>query len=268
MDYYMVYDAATRVIYGIVLILLLILIIAYTLRGRKLEKSEEKRLMYGFACFFVGYLYLFFYFSFISYLITPGYYENHTYYGEIAFMMTDTYALILRVAYVTMLIGTTILIYACENYLKRTNFLMTILNSIMIALYLIFATEYITIVSLYAYFTIAQLIIITIFLSIFTKASRAEFKAISSLLFFGILLFIAALALFGPDVKKLNLVPLVLPPILYVNACIIFLIPIVLSQRYLKQARVYWILFGVISIITLIICGALFIYFQLPFAVW
>ena len=105
-----------------VLLMLIILIIAYTLKGRRLEKPEEKFLMYGFMCFFAGFIVLFIYLSFLAYLFIPGYYEDHTYFGNVDFMVTNLYALILKIVYVSTAIGTTLLILACEYYLKRTKY--------------------------------------------------------------------------------------------------------------------------------------------------
>ncbi|MFX1337483.1 MAG: hypothetical protein ACFFDK_02610 [Promethearchaeota archaeon] len=251
----MIWDPIERLLWGIAIALLLFGGIIYIVKGRKRENSQERLIMYGFASFLIGYAFDRI-FRYLSEFFISGTFKDFTFYGDYS-NPPVIFEILRRCAYISLLLGFSIFLMSFERIIKHTRYIITLISLVSIPLFILLPFEDIQLVFLiYLAFGISMFLII---LLLFTKWSEREFKAVSALILLGFVISDAAYFLSVFQVKTLNLIPLIIPPILSIIGIAFMISPMILNPDFFSKNRKYWTFIISISIIVNIIMAFIMI---------
>lgn len=261
-----VWNPIERTLWGVALTILLICGALYLIKGTQTEKSNEKILLYGFSSSIIGYTLYFLSYYLLSLMFPGAFIENNFYFDT----NTDTIFEMVIINFFGELlfaIGFVLFLLTFESIYKRTKYLLIIIQILLIFLRIILPD--LSWLTWYAIFAFSNLSVIII-LYYLTKWSRFEFKAISSLLLFGLVLFGVSITLFNWDIRIFNIEMIIyLSPIFCILGGVIALCPLILkSDRFLK-VKGFWLGIGSISIILSSILVVFFVYisFYIEFSI-
>ncbi|MBA7612386.1 hypothetical protein ES703_19622 [subsurface metagenome] len=254
----MIWDPLERFLWGIAITIAIMCGIYFIHIGRKREVFKERIIMLGLASLPIGFA-LSLLFTFFQVLQVPGDFSNNifTFCGnypssELAF---DLYKLFGVLSYISFGLGGMFFVLAFDIIVKRTRFLLTIIATVPIVLVIFFFSidDMETAKSVFNVYLILELVFFVPFiLFLYTKWSHFEFKAVSSFLFFGFILFLISLNFAKSLHRKLNSYPLVLGPISLIAGCCIMIIPIIIDPNVVSHPLTYWVLFAILTITFLI----------------
>ena len=255
-----IWDPSERFFSGIALALALMCGIYFVYKARKREVFNEKIIMLGLSSLPLGFA-LSLIFTYFQVFQVQGTFINNIFYGDYD-IIKSPYEILGRLSYISLGIGCLFFVLAFEIIIKRTKYFLTIFYAILIAIEIILPIEG----SLFnmPFSTIARyvfnypiilglLILVPLVLYLYTKWSHLEFKAVSSFLLFGFLLFVISLNLAKKVHKNLNVYPLVLGPLLLILGCCITMLPAIINPKIISRALTYWVLFAILTIPFLII---------------
>lgn len=241
-----IWDPVERFLKGMAIILLFMSAFLYILRGKKRHNFSEKVLMWGFAFFFMSHAFGIF-FQYMREFVVSGIYSNYVFYGDLD-NPNLLYKILSKLMYCSDSICFVLFILGFEMSTKRTKYILTII--------LVFITTFIIILpynlsrivhhSIYLIFKIGLMLII---MYIVTMRSRIEFKAISSYIVLGYLIFLIGDISTSQDVKSLNVFPLMMSPLLLILGTIIAISPLLINPKYFSSASISWQLNGIITFI-------------------
>ncbi|MFX1393150.1 MAG: hypothetical protein ACFFAH_06190 [Promethearchaeota archaeon] len=66
-------------------------------------------------------------------------------------------------------------------------------------------------------------------------------------------------------IKQLNIIPLIIPPILYIIGILVVISPALIDPKYISRSSTYWLVFGLLIIAFNWILQIYFVYIQVPF---
>ncbi|MFX0101646.1 MAG: hypothetical protein ACFFCS_18930 [Candidatus Hodarchaeota archaeon] len=218
----------------------------FLIRASGSEISNEKWVLGGYACLFFGLVSTRILF-FLADFQVAGEYIGHDFYGDLD-VFTTLYQILSRSGYISVAMGFTIFIFMFEKVTKRTKYLLSIMNAIFIVLITIFPFEIAR--SLNNYFiSIIQIILCVIIIHLFTRWSRLELRAVTSIQLLAMTFIVSGSVLDGIDVKKLNIIPLYMPALFICIGALISLSPSIINPKRYSRALNYWLFLGVFSII-------------------
>ena len=240
MPYVMIWSALERFLWGIAISFVFMCGVRFINQGRKKEILKEQLIMYGFACslFCFGIERILVFFTDFQF---EGNYVNSIFYGYVDdnALFFDTWQNIIR------LIGFTFIILTFEISFKKTRYLLTIIDFLLIITFitLILITPFF--IALYNLIFIVSdmgLYATGIIIYLFMRWSRLEFKAIAGLLSLGMILLVAGTIISSYSVKISNLLPLVAGPILFMIGCFITILPTLVNQKIFSRTLTYWLI--------------------------
>lgn len=248
----MIWDPLERFLWGISLTIALICGIYFIHIARKREVFNERIIMLGLASLPLGFAFSLF-FTYFQVLQVPGVFSNNIFYG--VYDDNLKYQFFGKLSYISLGIGGMFFVLAFDIIIKRTKYLLTIIFIIIIILFIgTFSLNYELARILFNYLLIPGLIIfVPLILYLYTKWSHLEFKAVSSFILFGFILFMISLILTARAHKRLKCYPLILSPLLFILGCSIIILPIIVKPKIISQALTYWILFAILTFPFLII---------------
>ncbi|MFW9902656.1 MAG: hypothetical protein ACFFDY_15415, partial [Candidatus Thorarchaeota archaeon] len=246
----MIWNPYERFLWGVAILIAIICGIYFIHIARKREIFNERIILLGLACLPLGFAFSLF-FSFIKTLLIPGILVSNTFCGDYS-LVGDIYGTFGKLSYISFGIGGTLFVLAFEIIIKRTRYLLTItfliINISVAWLYFEIARKF------FNYILIPELIILVpLILFLYTKWSHLEFKAVSSFLLFGFVLFMISIILAERAHKLLNFYLLILSPLLFILGCGIILLPIIIDPKIISRALTYWILFAILTFPFLIV---------------
>ncbi|MFX0155615.1 MAG: sensor histidine kinase [Candidatus Hodarchaeota archaeon] len=252
----MIWDPFERFLWGIAIIIALVCGIYFIRIAKRREVFNERIIMLGLASLPLGFAFSLF-FTYFQVLQVQGDFSNNIFCGNYENFITQPYELFGKLSYISFGIGGTVFVLAFEIIIKRTKYIITIIFLIIIVIIIIPLDFEIT-RRVFDYPLILALVIsIPLILFLYTKWSNLEFKAVSSFLLFGFLLFMISLILAHRRHKMLDVYPLFLSPFLFILGCGIIVLPIIINPTKLSRALTYWVLLAIfnmpIHIIILII---------------
>ncbi|MFX1567627.1 MAG: hypothetical protein ACFFCV_04575 [Promethearchaeota archaeon] len=255
----MIWDPFERFLRAMAITILFMIAIQYILRGRKRGNINEKILMIGFSCFFIGFACNSF-FTYIRDFVIPGNYINYVFYGEFD-NLNSLYYILSKLTYSSDSLFFVFFILAFETSIKRTNYILTIILVIVTILMMLLPYDLSRLIHHTIYYGL-KLSLTIIILFLLTKWSRLEFKAIASFILLGYFIMMVAETITSQDVKGLNVIPLILSPILLILGSFISILPLFVDPKHFTSATIIWKVNGTISIIISFISGVFFmIYF-------
>jgi len=241
----MIWDSFERLLWGCAFTIAILCGIYFIRIARKREVFNERVIMLGLASLLFGFTFSLI-FTYIQVLHFPGVFNNNIFYGSIEYI--DEYIIVFgKLSYISLGIGGMVFILAFEIIIKRTKFLLTLIFLIIIIL--IGISESIEMArDLFNYILLIGIVIIVpLILFLYTKWSHLEFRAVSSFLLFGFLLFMNSLILAHRAHKNLDTYPLFLSPFIFIIGCIVIVLPIIINPKVVSQPLIYWILFAILA---------------------
>ncbi len=254
-----IWDPSERLLWGIAIIFLIICGIFYIYRGKQKESFNNKIVLFGFGSFIFG-LAINRLFHYLCDLAVPGAYTNNTFYGDYN-NIGATWELYSRFGVIAWVAGISVLIFAYELIIRKTKFVLIIFQ--ILSIIFLFITPYDIMSVFYSVFIMYDLFLLMLIMFYFTKWSRLNFKAISSLLLFGFILNSIAWDLSSREIKELNLIPLSLPPIIFILGTFIAFSPMIVNQKYFSGALYFWIILGISTLSSLIALEIFYIFMDL-----
>ncbi len=226
----------------------------YFYRGKQQENRNEKIILYGFGIFLIsiGTSWLFFV---LAELQISGYYSNHIFYGDFR-KPNQNFEILTLIGAMSLALGIIILIFAFEFAIKRTKYILSLINSGLTIMIILLPFEFFYIIAI-IWMTYGILIFLFILIYL-TKKSQYELRTVFLLLFFGFIIGLNGWMLALDVVKELNVIPLVISPILFIISILIMISPLLINPKYFSRAFNYLLAFD-ISVI--VFNGFLLIYF-------
>ncbi len=216
-------------------------------------------MMRGFGCYFIGLTLQRLFGGFLGHFFISGSYTDFIYYGD--FDNTGLlFEVFFKIDYILWAFGAALFILAFEVSIKRTKYVLTIIQIPLILLLIILPYSSARFVHHYVLYPLNTTIIIAVIV-LLSKESRFELKAISSLLFFGVLFLMISSGLVSKDVKALNFQYLLyLSPIFYIIGALVVILPLIINPIHLSHALKFWLLSGISVVIVIFSIESLLIY--------
>ncbi|MFX1288410.1 MAG: sensor histidine kinase [Promethearchaeota archaeon] len=240
----MIWDPIERILWGCALTIAIMCGIYFIHIARKRDVFNERIIMLGLASLPLAFAFSLIFTS-IQVLQIPVVFSDNIFCG--VYEDNPGYEFFGKLSYVSFGVGGMFFVLAFEIIIKRTKYLLTTTFIIIIVIVFIPDTYNIT-RSVFNYLLLPALIFfVPLVLYLYTKWSHLEFKAVSSFLLFGFILFMISLILAERAHKKLDFYPLILSPLLLILGCGIILLPIVINPKRISRALTYWILFAILT---------------------
>ncbi|MHA2008269.1 MAG: sensor histidine kinase [Promethearchaeota archaeon] len=249
----MIWSPPERTLWGLAITIAIICGIYFIHLGRKREVFNERTILLGLASLPLGFAFSLL-FTYIQVFQVPGIYDfdENLFCGD--YNSVDSLYYIYGVlSYISFGLGGLFFVLAFDLIVKRTKFLFTIIAIIPIVLEVFSFDNPDLARSVFNFYLILELVFLVPFiLYLYTKWSHFEFKAVSSFFFFSFILFMISSNLAKRAHKELNAFPLYLGPLLLITGCCIILIPIITDPKTVSRPLLYWALFAILSISSLI----------------
>lgn len=250
-----IWDPTERLLTTIGMILLFICGILYIIKGRKRDVKNEKIMMLGFGCYFIGLTFQRFFGGFLGHYVQSfdsGTWDStkFSWIGNFD-STTPIFEILYKVDYALWAIGAALFILGFEIGLKKTKYLLTIIQIPFIILIIILPYGIARDIQHYVLFPFSTSIIIASVV-LLGKWSRFELKAISSILFFGVVFLMMSSGLVSKSVKELNvLFMLYLSPVFLIIGALVVMLPLVIDLRYLSHLFRFSLILGITTIVIL-----------------
>lgn len=231
-----------RFIWGIVISTLFIAAIQYFRSGKKMESANEKRILMGFGIFIVTHAIAWIIWLYGETLV-EGYYIGHDFVGDLSEGNP-----LGRIGHIPSGIGYILLIYCFEKSIPRTKFIFTIIGIVIFTIFLITANFLKDFIMEFLFIPYITILFIG-YLIYFTNRSRQEFKATSSIILVGMIIWMWGDSFHHPDVKILNHFPVWLAPIVTLLGIVIFISPTFIDPKYISKGKLYWLILGIFLLI-------------------
>ena len=242
-----IWDPYERLLWGIALTIGVMCGIYFIHIARRREVFKKRIIMLGLASLVLGFT-LSLIFTYFKVLQVKGELDydilifSGSYNGE-----TFLYKFLGTLSYTSLGIGGMLFVLAFEIIIKRTKYLLTITFIIIIIIEII-SFFFDSARDVYNYLIIPGLVIfVPLILFLYTKWSHLEFKAVSSFLLFGFLLFMFSLILAGRAHKKLDAYALILSPFIFILGCCIIILPIIINPKVVSRPLMYWVSFAILA---------------------
>ena len=263
----MIWTTFDRILWGIVISLQVICALKYLTLAKENENFEEKLISLSYSFVFFG-IVLNLIFILVGESLIPGTFVNHAFYGNYD-RVDSTYKMIIKLANFFGFAGFTLFFYTFERIIKRTKYILTISWVIGLALLLILPYEFLRNNLFISFFSIFLYIFFLSVLLFYTKWSRLEFKAVSSLLLLGSLLIGLGSILISEPIKRQNIGPslLILTALIYLVGTLMAISPTLIDTKVFTESlskKNYWILSGIIVLGFMIIIEIYFIIYEFP----
>jgi len=241
----MIWDPFERILWGCALTIALMCGIYFIHVARKREVFNERIIMLGLASLPLGFAFSLF-FTYIQVLLLPGDFSNNIFCGVYEDNL-EYYEIFGRLSYASFGIGGMFFVLTFEIIIKRTKYLLSITFLIIIVI-ATFPHNFEIARKIFNYLLIpALMIFVPLVLYLYTKWSHLEFKAVSSFILFGFILFMISLILAERAHKSLNFYPLSLSPFLFLLGCGIIILPIIIDPKVISRALTYWVSFAILT---------------------
>ncbi len=173
----------------------------------------------------------------------------------------DIFQLLFKIDYILWAIGAALFILAFEIGIKKTKYILTIIQIPLIILLIILPYEMARNIQRYFMYPFSTSIIIASIV-LLGKWSRFELKAISSTLFFGILLTMMSSAIVSKTVKELDIpLMLYLSPIFFIIGGLVVMLPLVIDLKYISHMLWFLSICGIFAITIMFLIEIFLIYY-------
>jgi len=204
----------------------------YIYNGKRQVNRNGKYFMYG-----LGMWWIFYAIALILWILgdlqISGYYKNNIFYGDFS-IPNSNFQLLAIIGMIFSLTGMAIFVFSFELIVKRTKFILTIINILMIIILVIVPFE------LYYLFAstvlVYNMILFLIIMVKLTKGAQPEIRAVAIQILIGNFFIINGLVLSVDTVKELNIIPLELSPILSIIGILITISPMIVNPEHFSHS--------------------------------
>lgn len=208
-----IWNPVERLLWGVTITLMTITIFLFLQKARKSVEMKEKVALNGFVGLLSG-LTIERIFRFFADFLIDGNFSTFEFYGDLG-ILTSLFILFVKIALISYMIGFLIFIFSFELIYRKTKFIITIIQLIIIVI--MFFSTYERVEFLFGFVGgFLDTIIYVFIIYQFTKWAHPDFKKVSLVLLCGTLLSGGAYNLSFLKIKSLNIVPLVLPPMIFI----------------------------------------------------
>lgn len=251
MDVARVWDPLERSLWGIAILIALLSAVYFINKGDKRKIFNEKLIMFSLASLILGFAFSLI-FTFFQVLQIPGelaLFDSNTFIAVTPFQENAIYKIYGRLSYISLSIGFTFFLFAFDIIVKKTKYFFTITYLILLSIEIIFFANHTLVKAIFNFpIILGMSILVPLVFYLYTRWSRLEFKAISSFLSFGFLMFITSLNLAKSEHKQLGVYPLAVSPLLLIFGCFITILPTIVNPKFLSRALLYWMLYAIITV--------------------
>ncbi|TKJ19052.1 MAG: hypothetical protein CEE43_16425 [Promethearchaeota archaeon Loki_b32] len=250
----MIWDPLERFLWGIAITITIMCGIYFVHIGRKREVFKERIIMLGLASLPLGFAFSLLFTYFQGFQVWGTYHVDRNIFCGDYDDIGSLYNFYGILSYISFGLGGLFFVLTFD-IIKRTRFLLTIIATVPIVLVIFFFSidEMETVKSIFNVYLILELVFfVPLVLFRYTKWSSFEFKAVSSFLFFGFILFMISLLFAKSLHRKLDVYPLFLGPLLLIAGCCIMIIPIIIDPNVVSHPLTYWVFFAILTITFLI----------------
>lgn len=274
----MVFNIQSLLLWGAVLATLFGCVVLYIFRGLRKDRLNEKILMMGFSSYLLGYFLFYFIMTFIWFTMLPGQYvvPTNTFFSDYVAFESEGGVIgnFLKASFISLLFGITGLIFAFEFNIRKTRYILTLANLILIAIFILISpslTTYDEICLMPAMLGNINMYILIIIIIYFTKSAKPQLKAVSSLVCFGFFFLTYSFMFCAPEVMEHLKVHLTIPPITCIVGAVICISPTLMGEERifkLSQNRTLWLVLGSFSLLVQGIFVVLALYYQISPNFW
>jgi hypothetical protein len=240
----MIFNSMERFLWVLVIAIFISCGIYYLYKGYKKENSNEKIILFGYAGILISLAITRIFFFFSDFQV-QGTYINGNFYGDYN-IVNPFYDILIKAGYISAITGFSFFIFLLEINFKRTKYLITISNIIFLVLTFILPFDLSK--NLVYFWSLIYGFIIFIILSMISVRSRTEFKAVTTYFFIGFIGIIAGQMFDSTFMRELELIPLILPPILFILGGLIATYPIIIKRRSFSKEVLYWLALSILLI--------------------
>ena len=242
----MIWDPIERLLWGIGIAIALMCGVYFIYKGRKREIFNERMIMFGLASLPLSFAFSLL-FTYLQVFNVQGTFVDNIFYGDYDNYIKP-YELLGRLSYISIGIGGVLFILAFDIIVKRTKYLLTIAFTILTGIEIYSPTIKMAKYVFNLPILLGLLILVPSVLYLYTRWAHLEFKAVSSFLLFGFLLFIMSLNFAKSVHKEINAYPLILGPLFLILGCCITILPTIINPKLVSRALIYWVGYAIISI--------------------
>jgi len=234
--------------------------IIYINRGRKREVLHEKIMMIGFGSYFIGLTFQRLFGGYLGHFFVDGSFIDYKWVGNFE-PPGDIFQILFKIYYILWAIGAMLFILAFEIGIKKTKYILTIIQIPLIVLLIILPYDMARNIQRYFMYPFSTSIIVASIV-LLGRWSRFELKAVSSTLFFGVLLTMMSSALVSKTMKELNIpLMLYLSPIFYIIGALVVMLPLVIDLKYISHMLKFLSICGIFAIVTMFLIEVFLIYY-------
>ena len=256
----MIWNPLQLVFDGVLITLLLIGAGLFFYRGHQRKDFHERLLLYGFASFFYGLAHVRIFFI-LGILQLSGIYINHTFYAYTS-NISPNYYIFTRIALIGCAIALALFIFFFELNFKRTKYLLTVINTVLIMIMIALPFSLTWYVYNSIFYPLNALAVATM-LVIFTKRSRPEFRSVSLIFLIGFILYFL-----GDLFTGIPQVPSIFRQLIFIAGITFCIAPAIISPDFFSRNLNYIIAIGASSTYLLMFTHIfLAIYFDLGISV-
>jgi hypothetical protein len=212
----------------------------FFIRGMKKEGKDEKLLMLGFGSLFIG-LGINRLFFFLADFFIEGDYVGHVFYGDYD-VVNIGITLSTELGYLSFLISMAFFFITFEYVIKKSKFVLSILNILFIIVFFIVPGAYRrTAIYIFVFFDVFFLIMFLFWLS---KISSVEFQAVSTLMMIGFILILIGNIADSSMIKGAGYVSSTTPVYFIIAGTLVTFSPMVINPKFLSKSIINWLIFA------------------------
>ncbi|MGQ4875232.1 MAG: hypothetical protein ACP6IY_14290 [Promethearchaeia archaeon] len=235
--------------------------------GLNKKEKNSKYLLLGFSALLFGLAFTRLISMFII-LQIDGTFINHNFYITEESKKNTTIELLILFYNSSFLIGTVIFYFAIDKIYNKSHYILSIVN--IFYLILIFINYFFRDLKLLKYprellyaFLVFNILILFFIFKWFISISDKDFQSIGILIMSSFSLFIFGSILSIEYIIKLNIIPLIIPSIIFITSSIILLIPSFIKKNLLySKPLLFWIIFTILLILIIIIDFFFLLFYQ------
>ncbi|MFX0103433.1 MAG: hypothetical protein ACFFCS_27980, partial [Candidatus Hodarchaeota archaeon] len=168
-----------------------------------------------------------------------------------------------RLGYFALITGGSVFLFESERIMKRTRYIITILN--IIGLFLTTVLPFDLAIALFDYMLYAHICLFIVIIYLFTKWSRLEFKAVASIQVLAVGFFMMGSIFRIEQVRDLELLPSIIPHAFIILGAFISMSSGIINPKRYAHALRYWIILGGLTL-ALIVTMAIVLFLS-PFII-
>jgi len=246
----LIFDGINRFFWTLAIFTLYLCAFYYLSHGLKKEKRDDKLIIIGFFCIFLGFAFARLFYFIAEYQL-KGTYRGHVFYSDYS-NIYEYYTFFGIIAPISSILGITVFLFIFDNVMKKTKYMPFILNVLFITL-IIFVSEFRGTIIYIAVAYNGTIMLLILFW--FSNHSSKEVQIISTLMIIGSILIIFGTILDTRYIKSLNLIPPTIPSFFLIAGGIVSISPMFFEfkpQKSISKVLIFLIVLLIVNVLIII----------------